>query len=87
MTETIDTQELKALIQSVFSPTADDRHLLLMVDVPDDALPDTDLWRIRRGLAQDWCGKFFTGPFAAPRHRCYILWPCIAAFFPKWPTR
>ena len=57
MTETIDTQELKALIQSVFSPTADDRHLLLMVDVPDDALPDTDLWRIRRGLARDWCGK------------------------------
>ena len=57
MTETIDVQELKALIQSVFSPTPEDRHLLLMVDVPDDSLPDTDLWRIRRGLAQDWYGK------------------------------
>jgi hypothetical protein len=57
MTETIDAQELKALIQSVFSPTTDDRHLLMMVDVPDDTLPDTDLWRTRRGLAQDWCGK------------------------------
>lgn len=57
MTETIDAQELKALIQSVFSPTVEDRHLLLMVDVPDDILPDTGLWRIRRSLAQDWYGK------------------------------
>jgi hypothetical protein len=31
-----------------------DPHLLLMVDVPDDTLPDTNLWRIRRGLVQDW---------------------------------
>ena len=57
MSYTIDDQELKALIESVFSPTPEDRHLLLMVDVPDDTLPDTDLWRIRRGLAQDWYGK------------------------------
>jgi hypothetical protein len=57
MIETIDAQELKMLIQSVFSPTPEDRHLLLMVDVPDGTLPDTDLWRIRRGLAQDWCRK------------------------------
>jgi hypothetical protein len=57
MTDTIDAQELKALVQSVFSPTPEDRHLLLMVDVPDDTLPDTDLWCTRRGLAQEWCGK------------------------------
>jgi len=57
MTEQIDTQELKNLVTSVFSPTRDDRHLLLMVDVPDSTLPDTNLWRTRRGLAQDWCGK------------------------------
>ena len=34
MTDTIGAKELKELIQSVFSPTPNDRHLLLMVDVP-----------------------------------------------------
>lgn len=57
MTDTIEAQELKELIQSVFLPTPSDRHLLLIVDVPDNTLPDTDLWRIRRGLAQDWYRK------------------------------
>jgi hypothetical protein len=57
MADTIETQELKDLVRSVFAPTRDDRHLLLMVDVPDDTLPDTDLWRTRRCLAQDWHRK------------------------------
>jgi hypothetical protein len=57
MTDTIEAQELKILVQSVFAPTPDDRRLLLMVDVPDDVRPDTDPWRVRRGLAQDWHRK------------------------------
>ncbi len=57
MTDAIEAQELKELIKSVFSPAPDDRHLLLMVDAPDDILPDTEPWRVRRGLAQDWCRK------------------------------
>ena len=57
MTDTIESQELKELIRSVFSPTSEDHHLLLMVDVPDETLPDSDLWRFRRGLARGWCGK------------------------------
>ena len=52
MNDPLDARELKTLVQSVFSPTMDDRHLLLIVDVPDDTVPDTDLWRTRRRLVE-----------------------------------
>ncbi|BHH84053.1 M29 family metallopeptidase [Desulforhopalus sp. 52FAK] len=51
----LNAQELKELVDSVFSLTHEDRHLLFIVDIPDDILPDTDAWRIRRGLAEEWC--------------------------------
>ena len=54
MNDPLDARELKTLVQSVFSPTMDDRHLLLIVDVPDDTVPDTELWRTRRGLVEGW---------------------------------
>lgn len=54
MNDKLEAQELKTLVQSVFSLNQDDHHLLFMVDVPDDKLPDNELWRIRRGLAQGW---------------------------------
>jgi hypothetical protein len=54
MTDKLEAQELKTLVQSVFSLTQDDRHLLFIVDVPDDKLPDNEHWRTRRGLAQGW---------------------------------
>ena len=37
-------------------------------------------------LGPAWCGKFFIGHFAEPRHRYSIHWPCIAALFPRWPA-
>ena len=54
MNDKLQAQELKTLVQSVFSLNQDDHHLLFIVDVPDDKLPDNELWRIRRGLAQGW---------------------------------
>ena len=42
MTDAIDTRELKNLVTSVFSPTRDDRHLLLMVDVPASRVHDVE---------------------------------------------
>lgn len=55
MNDTLDAQELQSLMRSVFSLTVADKHLLFIVDVPDEVLPDTDLWRTRRALAEDWC--------------------------------
>jgi hypothetical protein len=55
MKDTLDARELKALIESVFSLSKEDHHLLFIVDIPDDTLPDTEPWRVRRGLAEDWC--------------------------------
>ena len=57
MTDTLTGQELRLLIQRVFQPGAEDRGLLLMVDLPDQRLPDHDAWRIRRELAADWAGR------------------------------
>lgn len=54
MTDKLKPDELKALVQSVFSLTANDHHLLLLVDVPDEQLPDTELWCARRRIAQRW---------------------------------
>lgn len=55
MTENLTPEELIALIQSVFSPTDNDRHILIIVDIPDKLLPETDLWNSRRRIAQEWC--------------------------------
>ena len=54
MTDKLDAAELKALVQSVFSLGDKDRHLLFIVDLPDEKLPDNDLWRTRRSLAESW---------------------------------
>jgi len=54
MPDKLEAGELKKLIQSVFCLTKDDRHLLLIVDVPDEQLPDTELWGARRQIAGLW---------------------------------
>ncbi|MCK5146505.1 hypothetical protein KAR48_07090 [bacterium] len=57
MTDKLDAKELKALIESVFSLKDTDKHLLFLVDIPDAQLPDTELWKIRRQLAESWCNE------------------------------
>ncbi len=54
MSETLSGAELVRLIRRVFTPTADDRALLVMVDLPDARTPDNTDWRMRRGIAADW---------------------------------
>ena len=48
--------ELKRLISTVFAPTEKDRTLLVVVDVPNTAVPDNDAWRDRRVMAHEWHG-------------------------------
>jgi len=54
MTENLSAAELKALVQSVFSLSHQDKKLAILVDLPDETVPDNDDWRIRRTLAQQW---------------------------------
>lgn len=46
--------QFKQLIQKVFAPQADDRVLLILIDVPNNQVPDTDAWKDRRILAYEW---------------------------------
>lgn len=54
MTDSLNAEELKLLIRSVFTLTPEDRHLLILVDVPDARLQDNEPWRMRRRIAQQW---------------------------------
>lgn len=46
--------ELWTLIQRVFSPRTEDRSLAVLVDLPDDRLPDNPQWKKRRRMAAGW---------------------------------
>jgi len=52
--ENLTPLELVKMIQRVFQPTSKDTGLALLVDLPDEAAPDTDFWKERRELAFDW---------------------------------
>jgi len=52
--ESLNSDELKSLVQSVFSPTAQDTHLAILADFPDNAEQDSQAWKDRRILAFDW---------------------------------
>ncbi|MDX9759156.1 MAG: hypothetical protein RBU27_08355 [Bacteroidota bacterium] len=53
MTE-LTTDELRHLFLTVFKPRPTDAVLTIIVDVPDERVPDDDDWRARRVMAYDW---------------------------------
>ena len=57
MTDQLTGQDLSKLIQRVFRPSAADRGLLIMVDLPDARLADNPDWHRRRALAADWAAR------------------------------
>lgn len=54
MTDHLKADELTAMIRRVFEPTDDDTALAVLIDLPDDALPDNDDWARRRSIAAGW---------------------------------
>ncbi|MFN2370369.1 MAG: hypothetical protein ABR506_04355 [Candidatus Krumholzibacteriia bacterium] len=54
MPESLSPRDLRLLVERVFRPTAADTGLALIVDVPDDRLPDNPDWAVRRALAAAW---------------------------------
>lgn len=49
--------ELVHLVRRVFQRHPGDRGLAVLVDLPDDAVPDNDDWKARRAMAVDWAEK------------------------------
>jgi hypothetical protein len=50
----LTAEELTNLVRRVFEPRPEDHALAVIVDLPDDEVPDTDRWRERRALAAGW---------------------------------
>jgi hypothetical protein len=57
---TLTADELTALVQRVFQPREVDRALALLVDLPDDAVPDRPAWSERREMATDWARGLYS---------------------------
>jgi hypothetical protein len=53
----LTAEELTNLVKRVFEPRPEDRALAVIVDLPDDEVPDTDRWRERRHLASGWVSE------------------------------
>jgi len=56
VSELLSKLELVRLVQSVFRPQPEDRNLALLVDLPDERVPDNPDWAARRDLVAEWCG-------------------------------
>ena len=54
MADTLDSRDLRRLIERVFRPGPDDKGLAIIVDLPDQQLPDNPDWAVRRRLAAEW---------------------------------
>ena len=50
----LTAEELTNLVKRVFEPRPEDKALAVIVDLPDDEVPDTERWRERRALAAGW---------------------------------
>ena len=57
MSERLSATDLIALIRRVFSPTAADAGLGILVDLPDGRVADRAEWKERRRMAADWAGQ------------------------------
>jgi len=54
MNDHLKADELTSMIRRVFEPKAEDTALAVLVDLPDDALPDNEDWASRRLIAAGW---------------------------------
>ncbi len=54
MSDKLTGQELVDLVKRVFDIRSNDRNLVVMVDMPDDVVPDNPTWKARREMAAQW---------------------------------
>ncbi len=56
MDRSLNGPELVRLVRRVFAPGPRDEGLAIIVDLPDERVPDNPDWRRRRALAAEWAG-------------------------------
>jgi hypothetical protein len=54
MSQDLSPQDLKQLVSSAFPKRDEDKGLAIIVDVPDDRVPDNEKWKTRRKMASAW---------------------------------
>ncbi len=64
--------ELVELIGRVFAPGPEDRAMALLVDLPDEGLPDRAAWRVRRETAGRWRDLLAGAPGLGLSVRCFV---------------
>ena len=57
MSDNLDGAQLAGLIKRVFEPGPDDQSVVVMVDLPDEATPDSPSWQQRRLMAAQWAER------------------------------
>ena len=55
MSDSLSRDELVQLVRRVFRPRDDDRRLAVLIDLPDDRVPDHPHWKARREMSTRWC--------------------------------
>ena len=50
----LSAEDLTALVRRVFEPREEDGALAIIVDLPDDEVPDNGQWHVRRAMATGW---------------------------------
>lgn len=87
MAPTLQASELIALIRRVFAPDADDRRVLVMVDLPDARTPDTPAWRERREMAAGWAAALGGAERELGLATTFAAYPNVAANNADLPAR
>jgi len=57
MIKNLSFEELIRLFHSVFALRSDEDELTLLLDLPDEKVPDNDAWHDRRRIAGEWYGR------------------------------
>lgn len=74
MNASLSTDDLVRLVRRVFAPTAADRGLAVLVDLPDARLADNPEWAARRAMAADWVRRLGAAGDAAGVPRTTLAW-------------
>jgi leucyl aminopeptidase (aminopeptidase T) len=73
MSESLTTEELLRLVESVFRPGPEDRSLALLADLPDEFLDDNTAWAARRAMVVDWHQRLRTAGAAIGLERVSLV--------------
>ena len=77
MPEKITASELAALVARVFQPGPEDGCLGVMVDLPDEKVPDRPAWAARREIAAEWVELLASQAPAAGFRTRLLLYPNV----------